>query len=212
MTTAPRGRMRTIQREQTRVRIIDAAIEVFAARGYARSTVDEIAERAGTTRTTFYLHFNTKAQILPELVARNSGQFDDLYQDLANIFIEPDIDRIRRWIESVMGKWVDVADTARPLLEAAMIEPEFRGQMDHPERPHVDMLADALTQSSHISDRNEAFVFATVLLAPLNHFFQLLVGGTDFDRDGVVDVLARTWVAVMSTATRESTDRRRTPR
>jgi len=51
--------MRAAQREFTRARLVEAAIEVFAEKGYPRTTVDDIAERAGSTRATFYLHFKT---------------------------------------------------------------------------------------------------------------------------------------------------------
>lgn len=189
--------MRAIQREQTRARIIDAAIEVFASHGYARATVDEIAENAGTTRTTFYLHFKTKAAILPELIARSSGHFDDLYRELADISVEPDVGQIRRWISSAMDRWADIADTARPLLEASMIEVGLRERVDRPATAQA-LLADALTRSVHIGNPEEAFIYATVLLAPLNHYFQSFLRGVDFDRDEVIDVLAKTWVAVMS--------------
>ncbi|OLT13296.1 transcriptional regulator [Pseudonocardia sp. CNS-139] len=47
-----------------RDRLVDAAFELFDERGYERTTVDEIAERAGTGRTTFFRHFGSKDEVI----------------------------------------------------------------------------------------------------------------------------------------------------
>src|ERR1700761_7867655 len=84
----PRGRMRAAQREFTRTRLVEAAIEVFAEKGYARTTVDDIAERAGSTRATFYLHFKAKSDVLSELMARGERHFHQVYQGLSPIIAQ----------------------------------------------------------------------------------------------------------------------------
>lgn len=50
-------RARAAQEEETRQRIIDAAIGLHGTVGPARTTVSAIAERAGVERHTFYAHF-----------------------------------------------------------------------------------------------------------------------------------------------------------
>ena len=49
--------------ELTRQRIIDAAREVFLARGVSRTTLELIATQAGVTRGAVYWHFKNKADI-----------------------------------------------------------------------------------------------------------------------------------------------------
>ncbi|WP_205623127.1 TetR/AcrR family transcriptional regulator [Sciscionella marina] len=41
-------------------RLLDAACEVFAERGYRGASVDELASRAGSTKPTLYAHFGDK--------------------------------------------------------------------------------------------------------------------------------------------------------
>ena len=41
-----------------------AALDLFAERGYENTTVAEIAERAGLTKTTFFRHFTDKREVL----------------------------------------------------------------------------------------------------------------------------------------------------
>src|SRR5690348_18300359 len=81
--TPPRGRMRAAQREFTRNRLIEAAIEVFAEKGYARTTVDDIAGRAGSTRATVQRHFKTKSDMAPEHIGRGGRHYPKSYQALS---------------------------------------------------------------------------------------------------------------------------------
>ncbi len=48
----------------SRGRLQEAALELYAARGYDRTTVAEIAERAGVTERTFFRHFDDKREVL----------------------------------------------------------------------------------------------------------------------------------------------------
>ncbi|WP_270887963.1 TetR family transcriptional regulator [Pedococcus sp. 5OH_020] len=48
----------------TTERLTDAAFALFDQRGFAETTVDEIAQRAGTGRTTFFRHFATKEDVI----------------------------------------------------------------------------------------------------------------------------------------------------
>jgi len=45
-------------------RLAEAAFALFAERGYDRTTVDDITERAGVGRTTFFRAFRTKEDVI----------------------------------------------------------------------------------------------------------------------------------------------------
>ncbi|GLY37790.1 TetR family transcriptional regulator [Amycolatopsis sp. NBRC 101858] len=45
-------------------RLVTAALELFEERGYENTTVIEIAERAGLTKSTFFRHFPDKREVL----------------------------------------------------------------------------------------------------------------------------------------------------
>ena len=47
-----------------RLRLVAAALDLFAERGYEDTTVVEIAERAGLTKSTFFRHFPDKREVL----------------------------------------------------------------------------------------------------------------------------------------------------
>jgi AcrR family transcriptional regulator len=45
-------------------RLVDAAFELFDERGYEQTTVDDIAERAGVSRTTFFRYYRSKEDVI----------------------------------------------------------------------------------------------------------------------------------------------------
>src|SRR5690348_17526879 len=45
-------------------RLAQAALELFAERGYENTTVIDIARRAGLTKSTFFRHFQDKREVL----------------------------------------------------------------------------------------------------------------------------------------------------
>ncbi|GGN20225.1 TetR/AcrR family transcriptional regulator [Streptomyces fuscichromogenes] len=47
-----------------RTRLADAAFALFDERGYEQTTVDDIAERAGVGRTTFFRHYRSKEAVI----------------------------------------------------------------------------------------------------------------------------------------------------
>src|SRR5882757_2585102 len=51
-------------RPDARERLVVAALDLFTEQGYDKTTVAEIAERAGLTRSTFFRHFPDKREVL----------------------------------------------------------------------------------------------------------------------------------------------------
>lgn len=57
----------------TRERLLDAAAEVFCERGYERTTVAEVARRAGLTTGAIYANFRDKGELLLQTIERDSA-------------------------------------------------------------------------------------------------------------------------------------------
>jgi TetR/AcrR family transcriptional regulator, fatty acid metabolism regulator protein len=78
--------------------IIDAAIRVFARKGYFNSRVSDIAREAGIAAGTIYLYFETKEQILVTLFREKMAEFvSALWRAIA---AEPDaVAKVRRLVQ-----------------------------------------------------------------------------------------------------------------
>ena len=59
--------------EARRQEILDAALAVFAEKGFSMARMDEIAKRAGITKGTPYLYFTGKEEIFKTLVEESVG-------------------------------------------------------------------------------------------------------------------------------------------
>ncbi len=59
---------RTRRGPSTRKQILDASLRLFSERGFARTTVRDIARQAGITDAAIYYHFESKREVLEALV------------------------------------------------------------------------------------------------------------------------------------------------
>lgn len=91
--------LREAQRELTRSRIKNAARDLFHEQHYDTTTMDEIAAAAGLRRSTLYLHYKDKAEILGEVVADYRPRAHDVLATLPGPV--PSQEQIERWIRKV---------------------------------------------------------------------------------------------------------------
>ncbi|MGI8609670.1 MAG: TetR/AcrR family transcriptional regulator [Candidatus Dormibacteria bacterium] len=75
----------TARGEATRQRVLEAAEQVFGAKGYHGASVTEITRAAGVAQGTFYLYFRGKKEIFLDLV-------DDLGERLRQVTMEASAD------------------------------------------------------------------------------------------------------------------------
>ena len=72
MTTTRSAPRISARRQVTRERVLEAAGEVFAERGFHGASVEDICERAGFTRGAFYSNFSSKDDLVLELTRRHA--------------------------------------------------------------------------------------------------------------------------------------------
>jgi len=72
------------RKQETRARILEAAVELFGEVGFEATKVGDVCERADVARQTFFNHFPTKSDLLGELLRRGgdfiSATLDSAYQ------------------------------------------------------------------------------------------------------------------------------------
>lgn len=104
---------------QTRQRVLDAALDLFAERSYAGTSVRDIAERVGMTKASLYYHFAGKEELLRALASPLLTELAQCSQ-LAGSGATP-----RR----VLRKLVDVLDDHRRLVRGTLYDPSARRVM-----------------------------------------------------------------------------------
>lgn len=100
---------RSEQKEATRRRIFAAAMEVFRAKGVEAATVDEIVERAGVSKGTYFFHFPSKQRVF---AAYTEMMAEDLLQKLPEWQQPPPLQGIWAALDAISAR----AEADRPLL------------------------------------------------------------------------------------------------
>ncbi|MDF2935045.1 MAG: regulatory protein TetR [Paenibacillaceae bacterium] len=65
---------RQLQKEQTKVALVQAAYEVFSTRGFQATRMADIAKAAGVSHGTVFLHFSTQEQLVAEVIEAYCGE------------------------------------------------------------------------------------------------------------------------------------------
>lgn len=73
------------ERRRRREDIIDAAEEVIRERGFEASTMDEIAERAGVSKGSLYLHFENKMALFIAISERGARTLNSRFTDVLTL-------------------------------------------------------------------------------------------------------------------------------
>src|SRR3990170_5584981 len=69
------------KREETRARLMDAAIGIFARSGFDRATVDEIVREAGFSKGAFYVHFESKEDLFWSMLEERINRHQEAFRD-----------------------------------------------------------------------------------------------------------------------------------
>jgi AcrR family transcriptional regulator len=176
-TAANRPRTKAQQRETTTAALLEAARELFAARGYAAVGTEEIVQRAGVTRGALYHHFKGGKEDLfraalvqisaetAQYVIRAAAATEDPWEALvvgADAFLDacakPEVQRIMLVDgPSVLGWEVWRAadgDYALSLLEAALQRAIDAGRLiEQPPRALAHVLLGALDEAAMVVAR-----------------------------------------------------------
>lgn len=75
--SAPVSVSRDQQRQQTRQRIYECALDLFRRDGVAACRLEDVAKAAGVSRGAFYFHFPTKEHVLLERMRETEAQICD---------------------------------------------------------------------------------------------------------------------------------------
>lgn len=124
------GSLRADRAELTRRRIEASARALFAGRGYAASTLREIADEAGVAVQSVYAIYGSKAGILRAL--RESVRDDpEAVAAFARTFDAPDAGAaLGAFARSIRLRWERGGDIAAIHAAAAAADPEVRAELE----------------------------------------------------------------------------------
>jgi TetR/AcrR family acrAB operon transcriptional repressor len=106
--------------EETRRRILDAAVELFETRGFSATRIQDIADRTGLTRGAVYWHFKNKDELYLHIFRMFERNLDRLLEESGRLPRSP-LERLR-WLISRMVSSHDILVGFRQIRMAAMAD------------------------------------------------------------------------------------------
>ena len=181
ITTRPVRRSATVQARETkgsdkRARILDAAVKVFAGRGFHPATVAEIARVAGVADGTIYLYFKGKDDLLLRL-------FDEKMTELlgevrAAILREKTAaDKLRRFIQLHLALVERNPDLASVLIVELRQSAQFLKAADRDKlAAYLDLIAEVVKAGQDSGELSRSISPATVKRAIFGALDELALG------------------------------------
>ncbi|WP_084182190.1 TetR/AcrR family transcriptional regulator [Mycolicibacterium austroafricanum] len=121
--SAQKPSLRETQKELTRNRVIEAALEVFEERDFASTTMDDIAVRANLNRGTIYLHFESKAEILKGAMQGMEPDEFELFKEFGAAKSRPELEVT---YDHVLTLWSQIGKIWRHARDAAATDETLR--------------------------------------------------------------------------------------
>lgn len=112
--------LRAAQKQMTYELFLAKALDLFGTKGYAATTIDDIATAAGSTRTTFYLHFSSKADVMSALLTKVDSILtaaDD--PSLTEVVASGSRALIRQWLDRKLTQWDEIEPYMTASYQAA---------------------------------------------------------------------------------------------
>ncbi len=118
-----------IVKEETRARLLKAALEVFSRDGLDGATTHDIAEVAGVNEVTLFRHFKSKRQLLTEVVQCHCEEYDPMFAQ-AKVESWDDIRAtITQFVERTNAFSTQYEHFIRAIIGEVSREPELAKQM-----------------------------------------------------------------------------------
>lgn len=192
--------IRAAKKRLTRGLILDAARELFETRGYAATTVDEIASSAGTTRATLYLHFASKAELLESLVRAVDEYFGETdAPSLADVVVSGDPRGIRDWLARKLDQWVEIRPSFVMVIEADA-DPDIASIVHTWHGDVISRMRAALDEAGRFdpATREVRCTIAFGALEFLSRRFIRAGGWGGLDRAAALDALSANWTKLLA--------------
>jgi AcrR family transcriptional regulator len=115
---------KTAALEDKRRQLLDAAVRVFARKGFHASRVGDIAEEAGVAHGLLYHYFKSKDQVLEAVFHEN---WSILIARIENVeeTDEPSADQLRHIAAIVLRTWLHLPDVVRVVIQEFGRSPEL---------------------------------------------------------------------------------------
>jgi AcrR family transcriptional regulator len=172
--------------EGGRERILEAALQVFADRGYNAASVAEIGERAGVAKSVMYHHFGSKAGLFEAIVEARTA---DLVEDVASALPEdPAAPRLRVGVDAYFKFLRTQPAVWRLLFRDPPADPELVAVQRRLQEKRSELLTSLLAQEGSTSRKGKK-LFGELLTTAIRAYATWWLDHPRVPRERVVDAV-----------------------
>lgn len=184
------GRELRARGQRTVRKLLDAAVEVFATRGFHSTRVDDIVKAAKTSHGTFYLYFSNKEDLFKALLTDVADAMSAHAESLGEL--TPDAagrEELRQWLVGFGDLYQRYAPVIRAWVEAEIDTHEF-GQLGADVLGgFAGVLTERIAASPHAAnDASRAAIVVVAMIERCNYY--ATVGQIRTKGDELADALA----------------------
>ncbi len=168
------------EREQ---QILDAALAVFAQKGYGDTRIGDIADAVGIAKGTIYLYFESKEALFEAVFLRI---FEAITAPLADVAADPDMSPGDKLVAIARQSLTAMTSETEflYLMMQAISTPEVAKHLEHDFKTYYDEFMTALAPLFEALGDPQPAAAASLYLAVLDGaMLQSLVGATLFDQE-----------------------------
>lgn len=199
--------LREAQKRMTRRLLLESGLEIFKTKGYAATTVDDIATAAGTTRVTFYAYFPSRGDLMKALMDEQlnealqrvrSPEHGSTARDLVATVAEGTPEAITAWLRRTADIWPAIRPIIRIGRDASVVDPELPDLVERWLEEAISDIEDGLTASGRLEPHQRHFR-GVLAMAELDFVAQHWDRADwKLTRDQMIDELADSWVRLLT--------------
>ncbi|TXS43685.1 TetR/AcrR family transcriptional regulator [Streptomyces sp. OR43] len=198
--------LREAQKQMTRRLLLESGIEQFKAKGYAVTTVDDIATAAGTTRATFYAYFSSRSELMQALIDEQlnevlqrvgSPEHGSTAQGLVATVADGSPEAITDWLRRTADSWPAIWPLIRIGRDAAVVDPELTDLVERWMEEAIGDIEDGLTAAGRLEPYQRHFR-GVLAMAELDFVAQNWHRAEwKLTRDQMLEELGTSWVRLL---------------
>lgn len=199
--------LREAQKQLTRDRIVQAALQLFVDKGYMATTIDDIATAAGTTRMTFYTYYPTRLDLMKDFMGRVNAILDRVDSEAHGSSAPALVDVVRAgaaqginsWLLNRSELWTEFRPYLDALDQAAAVDREAKALLA---AWHEEVIADLVQGMEEAGrfDRSTRAIRASLAFTQLNYVSTLWsLRTSSAKRKQALQVLAESWMHLLCT-------------
>lgn len=170
-TTSPGGVTKTqrqLEKEKRREQLLAAAGRLFAERGFASVSLDEIGAEVGVTGQAIYRHFESKQDMLGVLIGQASQYLLDRGREI-EVRNTPTFDRLQQLVELQTEFALHSSDIIRVQdRDLAAVEDRHQREIRRTQREFIDIWIRAIQEIHPQETADQRLVRAHALFGLIN--------------------------------------------